>query len=337
MPIRLRLRGPNGTHTLSFDDNATTSDLCSKVTDLTDLILFELKSGFPPQLLDISDIPLTTHLKDLPFKLDGEQIIITEKIVPGLDIPSKTDNQPADPATQSSSQAASQKPLELSRKSMKDVESDPPEVPVLFHGGRLVLRVMPDDNSCLFRALGSCLMGNAIDATTELRSIVATAIQADPERYNAAILQKEPNNYCRWIQDMDSWGGYIETAIISQHFGVNVVALDVESGKETVYPAEGATHRCYIVYSGIHYDALALIPDGIDSSEVAFDTAQFDENDDSILQAAKKLGEILRGRNYFTNTSNFAIKCEVCGWKGKGEKDAQEHGNRTGHGNFSEA
>jgi ubiquitin thioesterase OTU1 len=337
MAIRLRLRGPTGTHTLSFDDNATISDLCSKITELTELLLFELKSGFPPKLLDISDIPLSTFLKDLPFKLNGEQIIVTEKIVPGLDIPSKADSQPKVPSTQSPSKSAPQKPLELSRKSMKDVESDPPEVRVPFHGGRLVLRVMPDDNSCLFRALGSCLMGNAIDATTELRSIVAAAIQADPEKYNAAILQKEPDSYCQWIQNMDSWGGYIETAIISQHFGVNVVALDVESGKETVYAAEGAMHRCYIVYSGIHYDALALIPDGIDSGEVAFDTSQFDENDTSILQAAQDLGKVLRGRNYFTNTSNFAIKCEVCGWKGKGEKDAQEHGNRTGHGNFSEA
>jgi len=48
----MRLRAPNGMHTISLPDNAAVSDLLSSISDVTELPLFELKWGFPPEPLD---------------------------------------------------------------------------------------------------------------------------------------------------------------------------------------------------------------------------------------------------------------------------------------------
>jgi ubiquitin thioesterase OTU1 len=102
---------------------------------------------------------------------------------------------------------------------------------------------MPDDNSCLFRALSTCLLGDDLDGMTELRSIVASEIQADKETYNEAILQKAPDEYCRWIMNPDSWGGYVEIKILAEHFQIEVCAVDVQNGVIQRY-SEGASLRC---------------------------------------------------------------------------------------------
>ena len=71
----------------------------------------------------------------------------------------------------SSTKAEQAAPLSLQRKP-NDVESDPPEVPVPGLEGVLVLRVMPDYNSCMFRALGSAVLGDALDSMNEVCSAV---------------------------------------------------------------------------------------------------------------------------------------------------------------------
>ena len=198
MPIRIRLRAPNGQHTLSLDDNAAVSDLLSSISSATDLPLFELKWNFPPQPLDPALYGMSTLLKDTDLKLNGAQIIV---IAQATGDPSER-RQKTESETGNQSESA---PLSLQRKKKSALE-DTPEVRVPDHGGTLVLRVMPDDNSCMFRALGSAVLTDSLDAMTELRSLVAQAIQRDPEYYNEAILQRSPDEYCKWISYSDSWG-----------------------------------------------------------------------------------------------------------------------------------
>ena len=107
--------------------------------------------------------------------------------------------------------------------------SDPPEIEIPELGGTLVLRVMPDDNSCLFRSISTAAM-SGIDVMTELRSVVAQTIQSHPDKYTTAVLDnKSPNDYCRWIQTENAWGGQIELDILSQHFGIEICSIDVKS------------------------------------------------------------------------------------------------------------
>jgi ubiquitin thioesterase OTU1 len=373
--MRLRIRGPTGTHTITLDDEATLNDLYTTITELTELIIYDIKAGFPPKPLDITDFPSDTKLSDTGIRFNGEQLIVAPKDHPDITMAkhsashSTSMTNPPPSATQSSQSkkttsatipyrsrpapqpkstaatAATTQPKStaattstqlpsLARKANK-VESDPPSIPIPSRGGRLILRVMPDDNSCLFRALSSCLLGNALDGMTELRSIVAQAIAGHPDVYSEAVLQRSPEAYATWIQDPNSWGGYVDIKAIAENFATEVVGIDVQSGLVTRY-AEGSRMRCFVVYSGIHYDALAFVPDGLQSEETEFDTKQFAVDDDAILEAARELARVLKERGYFTDTAGFTVKCGECGWTGKGELAASSHAESTGHANFQE-
>ncbi|KAH6637470.1 hypothetical protein C7974DRAFT_389583 [Boeremia exigua] len=321
MPIRIRLRAPNGQHTLSLEDDAAVSDLLSAITTSTDLPLYELKWGFPPQPLDPALYGLSTLLKDTDLKLNGAQIIVIAQ-------------ETGDPSEkkQETTPAA---PLSLKRKEQPALK-DTPEVFVPNRSGTMVLRVMPDDNSCMFRALGSAVLTDNLDSMTELRSLVAQAIQRDPEYYNEAILQRSPDEYCKWIQYSDSWGGGIELSILSQEFDIEIASINVQDLRVDRFN-EGRPRRCILVYSGIHYDTIAFVPSGCSTFSSENDVKLFDATDDAILDGARQLCGELKKQKYYTDTQKFDIKCNVCGWKGAGERGAVQHAEETGHVDFGEA
>ena len=193
---------------------------------------------------------------------------------------------------------------------------------------------MPDDNSCLFRAVASAVLSD-VDAVTEMRSIIAQSIQANRDKYTKAILDnKEPDAYCRWIQTADAWGGQIELDILSQHFDIEICSIDVQSLRVDRYN-EGAQRRCFIVYSGIHYDTIALSIQGYPPDA---DIKQFMRPlADQALPHAITLCQKLQEKHYFTDTSGFHLRCGDCGATLTGEVGAMKHAQETGHTNFGEA
>jgi ubiquitin thioesterase OTU1 len=222
---------------------------------------------------------------------------------------------------------------------------------------------MPDDNSCLFRALSSAVLGSSLDGMTELRSIVAQTIISHPETYTTAVLEKEPEDYCRWIQEETSWGGGIELAILSQHFDVEVCSVNVQdlrvdrfndaaSTSSKSDPGRRRRSRVILVYSGIHYDVCAVTP--FRGAEPELDRKVFDvvrissagdddgeggeeEYDGGALEGAVELCRVLQQRHYFTDTQGFALKCRQCGEMGRGQQWAVRHAKSSGHGDFGEA
>jgi ubiquitin thioesterase OTU1 len=234
---------------------------------------------------------------------------------------------------------ASPKPLGLSRKKNLDLEADPPEIAMPDHNSTLVLRIMPDDNSCLFRAVGNAVLP-ALDTMNELRSTVAQGIQNDLETYSQAILDQKPDDYCVWIQTEDAWGGGIELSILSKHFDVEICSIDVQTLRVDRFN-EGMPTRCIVVYSGIHYDSITLSPSDPPYTHATippeFDVKIFPSADEVILEKAVDLCRILQGKKYFTDTAGFKIKCNTCGGLFVGEKGATEHASQTGHYDFGEA
>ncbi|KAF3049240.1 ubiquitin-specific protease otu1 [Didymella keratinophila] len=328
MPIRIRLQAPNGQHTLQLDDNAAVSDLLSAITNATDLPLYDLKWGFPPQPLDPSLYGLSTLLKDTDLKLNGASI----KVI-GQATGDPSEKKKEEEAQAATSQSAA--PLSLQRKEQPALK-DTPEVFVPDRSGTMVLRVMPDDNSCMFRALGSAVLTDTLDSMTELRSMVAQGVQRDPILYNEAILGRSPDEYCKWISYSDSWGGGIELSILSQEFDVEIASIDVQTLRVDRFN-EGRPRRCVLVYSGIHYDTIAFVPSGSPTYNPENDVKLFDSNDDVILEAARELCGQLKKQKYYTDTQKFDIKCNKCGWRGAGERGAVQHAEETGHVDFGEA
>lgn len=351
--IRLRVRGPEGVSQIRIDKTAPWQELLRLISEKSGVKGgFDLKFGYPPQSLDVASLDGSTKISDLPNNLNGEQLIVmpraTESQPTTHQAPTTAKAQTAKPersaAVDKSADSGPQdyptKPLGLTRKPKGDVETDPPQVPVPALDGTMILRVMPDDNSCMFRALSSAVLGPAIDGMTELRSVVAQQIQAQPEIFTEGMLEKKPADYCNWIQLEDSWGGGIELSILSQHFGLEICSINVQDLRIDKFN-EGQPTRCILVYSGIHYDVCAVSP--FFGAEPDFDRKIFDvvssegeEFDGGALEAARELCKELQSRHYFTDTHGFTVKCNTCGQSGTGERWAVQHARQTGHGDFGE-
>lgn len=340
--IRLRVRGPQGVATLNIDNRATWSDLLHQISEKSGVADFDLKFGYPPQNLNTESISSDMKLSDLPHKLHGEQLIVMPKAVQQhLAAPMEGTTPSASKPLPPTTSPAPDRPLNLTRKKQPNVEDDPPEVPVPLLDGIMVLRVMPDDNSCMFRALSNAVLGSALDGMTELRSVVAQTIQAQPDLYTEGMLEKKPADYCRWIQREDSWGGGIELSILSQHFDIEICSINVQDCRVDKFN-EGKPTRCILVYSGIHYDVCAVTP--FSGAEPEFDRKVFEvmkvdgeEIDGGAVDAAVELCRGLQKRHYFTDTHGFALQCHQCGQSGNGQQWAVQHAKSTGHGDFGEA
>ena len=317
---RVRIRGPLGkSFTVSLDDSATIETLRKTIETETSLSSYEVKYGYPPKTLPLDELPLSKPLSEIDVKLNGEQLIVNEvksssqqsgsqptpsnaaknavrTAGPSKDHAGAAPHVPKSSQTTPKPQKPSTTPLSLSRKQNAEMD-DPPEIFCPELQGTMVLRIMPDDNSCLFRAIASAVLSD-VDAVTELRSIIAQCIQGNPEKYTKAILDnKEPNAYCRWIQTEDAWGGQIELDILSQHFDVEICSIDVQSLRVDTYN-EKAPSRCFIVYSGIHYDTIAL---SVQDQPPEFDVKQFIQPlADEALPHAIALCQKLQEMNYFT-------------------------------------
>jgi ubiquitin thioesterase OTU1 len=346
--MRIRLRGPSGQSTATLDDAATVETLRKTIETQTSLTNFEIKYGYPPKPLPLEQHPPTKLLTELDVKLNGEQLIVsaTKSVsqeresqstasqianAPGSSSQHANAPQLMTPSSRSAPKSAA--PLALSRKKNEEM-NDPPEIWCPDLGGNMVLRIMPDDNSCLFRAVASAVLSD-MDAVHELRSIIAQNIQANREKYSKAILDnKDPDAYCRWIQTQDAWGGQIELDILSQHFDIEICSIDVQSLRVDRYNEE-AQNRCFIVYSGIHYDTIALSTPG---AAPEADVKQFmPPLGDEALPKAIELCKKLQEKHYFTDTAGFSLVCNDCGTALTGEAGALKHAQETGHSNFGEA
>lgn len=89
----------------------------------------------------------------------------------------------------------------------------------------------------------------------------------------------------------------------------------------------GFERRAYLLFDGVHYDALRL-RDG------ALVLAHDDERREALESAAATLCTQLHAAAAFVDTAQCAIQCMVCGTGLQGTPDAQEHAQTTGHTNF---
>ncbi|BGP13818.1 hypothetical protein JCM10213_006349 [Rhodosporidiobolus nylandii] len=357
--VSIRIRSPSGQSTVSLSSPAATlADLRTAVEQATGIpsARQELRAGFPPKPLDPSASPSTT-LTELGIR-SGETLVVAEGTGEAAGASSSSSSAPPAPTVpQKRSISPSSVPSASASASYKQPRPQPVAPPkpaaaasngphaVEVDGGYLVLRVVPDDNACLFRAVGLVLSPGETDASAALRKVVAGAIQADPEQWSEVVLGRSPEAYISTILKPSSWGGAIELSILAAHFGSEIWSVDVQTGRVDRFgEGQGFETFCLIVYSGIHYDALTFAfsppepssvfpPPGID-----FDTTQFSkrEQGDALLSAAQELVGKLRAAHAYTDTATFALACGVCKEGLKGEKEATEHAKKTGHTSFTE-
>eukprot|EP00883_Tetradesmus_obliquus_P014352 jgi/Sobl393_1/7395/SZX61668.1 len=128
----------------------------------------------------------------------------------------------------------------------------------LADGSCVVRRIIPSDNSCLFTAVGY-VMEHDRGRAAALRQVIAEVVAADPVTYNDGFLGKTNEEYCEWITNKKNWGGGIELAILSAHYGREIAAFDIRTKRCDRYgESEGYAERVLLIYDGLHYDAMAV-------------------------------------------------------------------------------
>merc|ERR1712054_567848 len=192
-------------------------------------------------------------------------------------------------------------------------------------------------------------------AEAELRCVVADAIMKDNSmqvgnglpQFNEGILGQDPASYCTWIKQPSSWGGPIELNILAQHFGVMINAYDIRTMRKDTYggihgveaiesPLNGL-QKCYIIYDGLHYDALALSPSPSAPEYDDITTFVAGSEEERLMEdQAMKYVSNLHVTGNFTDTSSFTLQCSICMRGLKGEKEAMMHAQMTGHSKFQE-
>ena len=108
--------------------------------------------------------------------------------------------------------------------------------------------------------------------------------------------------------------------ILSKHLEVEIAAFSVQTCRMILY-GKGFKKRIYLLYSGIHYDAV------VDEAE----NGTFASNDAHVLNAVEALVKELHKKHQFVNLSGFKLMCMVCRKELRGQKDAALHAKETGH------
>jgi hypothetical protein len=80
----------------------------------------------------------------------------------------------------------------------------------------------------MFTAFGGAL--SLDDPSSGLRQQVADYILEHPEKYNHVVLGDDPQRYITRIKQSDTWGGYIELAILSDVYDIEICSIDVKVG-----------------------------------------------------------------------------------------------------------
>ncbi|TIC04083.1 OTU-domain-containing protein [Wallemia mellicola] len=322
--IRFRLRCSDGLKTLTIPASASLIDLLELIAEVSKIPIAnqDLRIGYPPRHFSFSQDDYTNLATQHGLR-NGEQLILNH-----------IDNNASNTTTVEASNTINH----ITPPKPKNKSVDGHSVQLNSGDGWLTLRVVPDDNSCLFSAISLAILGS-IDENYMMRGIVAETIKSDPITYNETFLGHPQNQYIETIADPHSWGGAIELSILSHAFKISIISLDIATGRIDKYNTE-YENRIFVVYSGIHYDALSLSPSQNASAE--FHTTVFPSFEappdfpDPLLEACKQLAGELRERRYYTDTSTFTLKCGDCGAALEGEKQATEHAANFGHTAFTE-
>ncbi|CAB5396097.1 unnamed protein product [Rhizophagus irregularis] len=289
----------------------------------------ELKIGYPPRICKAKneDTLASAGL------LNGDIIILTE--ISSTEVVKGTPTISAPAPAPAHALHTPTVPSTASKSSSKDVISIPTE------NGFFILREMPDDNSCLFRAIGvvriledDYVLDRSTDTVQHLRQIVIDHIRKNPDHFSDVVLGKPREEYCSWIARKDSWGGAIELSIFASHYKVEICSVDVRSGRIDRFGQGQYDQYVFVIYSGIHYDAIALTP--ILDAGQEYDQTIFNITDDVTLKAVSAVANKMKQLHKYTYTADFTLKCGQCGHGLKGEKEAVQHAQSTGHTKFVE-
>lgn len=161
-------------------------------------------------------------------------------------------------------------------------------VPPTSERAHFTRRRCPADNSCLFHACAYVLRDKSRTEGPRIRQECVQAILAHPEMFNVNTLGMDPVAYASRMTQKDEWGGAIELEVLSFLYRTEIFALDLQSATVQRFGTDmGYTVRVFLVYTGNHYDCIAMNPMYNSTSERE-DQTLFNSRDENVLARAKR-------------------------------------------------
>jgi predicted house-cleaning noncanonical NTP pyrophosphatase (MazG superfamily) len=201
-----------------------------------------------------------------------------------------------------------------------------------------IIREIDSDNSCLFNSIGYLQDKSSFNENTSqnLRNIIANYIKNNPEKYNQTFLNMENEEYQNFITNKNNWGGAIEIKILSEILQIEICTFDIEN-LQTLFFGENENYSeiIFLMYDGIHYNSLVLLPDGCQDFD--FDITKFPINMKNKL--TNKFFEIIKKmntQNQFVNLNQMILVCDDCKDIFQNQEEALKHQQNCGHKNFSQ-
>lgn len=365
MPLTIKINGPGGASLVlkGLEDTLTLGELQTKVAEGLNIPPHEqrLRAGFPPK-----DVPLAdpSSLVTALGIQSGSAVTVLPGGASSSAASSSSSSIPNTPAVQQLvdmgfSAAVARKALEMAHDDVgaalelciggvvtedslgSAAPAPAPAVPSVSLNGMstanrvMVRRVVDADNSCLFNAIGYCMEKDR-KLGSKLRKIIADTVKNRPDIYTEATLGEAPAKYAQWILDPTKWGGEIEMFVLSQYYGCEIVAVEIKSAHAYTY-GEGKNYsrRIYVLYDGVHYDALAMAAGSVTAPE-SLDMTQFPAGDEGSKQAALAVAAQLKQARQFVDMAGATLRCMVCMKGLSGQEEALAHARSTNHQNFGQ-
>lgn len=313
-----------------FCASATLRDLKSVVYEMMGVLDIEsqLLHGFPPKVLSGADDDQLikfglTHGDQITVKVDMDKRSAYLKLTEEMGIDKNIVREAMHILPSSDADILSEVCQQLKENLFGS--------PVGDEYGGLERKIIEADNSCLFNAIGYLSAeGDSPLSPIFYRKIVAQAVVSDADRYSESLLGKPPQQYADWILDSNKWGGEIELVILSEYLKVEIAVVNISTCAVIVY-GEGAGHanRMYLLYDGVHYDAVV--------KKEANGVSTLFRPDDAVSYAnAIALAAELQRKKQYVSLSGNDLQCKVCFAVLRGQQQAIEHATQTGHQNFGQ-
>ncbi|OMJ21305.1 Ubiquitin thioesterase OTU1 [Smittium culicis] len=339
--MRFRIKTSSSSHTLN-DIPETLSFrefllLIEKETGIPSATI-TIKAGYPPKIISVpqNSVPLS----QIETLSNGDTLIVSSPVQLST---SETPNSIKKQSNNGYDYKPQSKINTLNNNNDHSSISEPDNEKhyVKCRDGYMIKRDIPDDNSCLFRAVSYLVHGtqeNFYGLRTVISDSITNSNKLNSTSYSEAILGRPVPQYCNWIMQPNSWGGAIELQILADWFSIEIVTVDIKTGTHYVFGlAENKyTTRIYLLYSGIHYDAIVFNP-SLSVNAYSNDTLMFPASDSHALDCAIQLSKLVRSKSGFTDTTSFKLLCLDCNTTLVGEKNATIHASKTGHTNFTES
>jgi len=144
----------------------------------------------------------------------------------------------------------------------------------------------------------------------------------------SSIIKGDIVEYTNKIREPFTWGGELELTILAEEFSIEIGVAHVEMmNVYNIGQDKNYQERIYILYDGVHYDALYKKGSG---------QSKFPTTDDEVYAQAFQAAAAVNSTGGYYNSYTCSLYCDICGMVFKGEEGITDHSLKTRHAAYTQ-